>query len=99
MLASDTIPVAMAFKAVERPAATYRCVRQSVCGPNEMGWKVGHIEDVGLGYTGALESLSIESLRAHFQRFLSPRNMFLVPMEYAGVAETPEFIEVFGAAP
>jgi hypothetical protein len=93
----DEIPVAMAFKRVEKDRAKFRCVRAMIEGPNAMGWKVAHVEDVGLGYSGPLELLSLEELGAHFKRFLSPANMFLVPKEYAGVAETPEFVEVFRA--
>jgi hypothetical protein len=96
MLAGDKIPIAMVMKAIERPGATYRCTRQTVEGPNARGWKVAHIRDVGLGYTCELERLPLSVLRDHFVRFLSPANMFLVPKAYAGVAETPEFIEVFG---
>lgn len=50
MWAEDKIPVAMVMKAIERPAAAYRCTRQTVEGPNAKGWKVAHIRDVGLGY-------------------------------------------------
>jgi hypothetical protein len=95
MLSSDKIPVAMAIKAAEKSQAKYKCTRQAVRGPNALGWKVAHIDDVGLGYSDSLESIPPDVLCAHFKRFLSPANMFLVPKAYAGVAETPEFIEVF----
>lgn len=95
MLASDQVPVAMVFNADEKQGARYRCTRQSVRGPNQLGWKVAHIYDVGLGYTGALAGISLDALRNHMKRFLAPGNMFLVPKEYAGVAETPEFLEAF----
>jgi hypothetical protein len=96
----DEIPVAMAFKRSEKDGAKFRCTRAMIDGPNACGWKVAHIEDVGLGYTGSLDQLPIADIAAHFVRFLSPANMFLVPKEYAGVAECPEFISVFqgGAA-
>jgi hypothetical protein len=87
----------MALGAVERGAAKYTCTRQRIAGPNGMGWKVAHIEDVGLGFSAALTEVPLDTLCAHFQRFLSPRNTFLVPLAYAGVAETPEFIEAFKA--
>ena len=54
-----------------------------------------YIEDVGLGYTDALTTLSLSELQARFVRILSPSNMFLVPKAYAGIAETPEFVSAF----
>ena len=95
MLENDEIPVAMAISRAEKEGAHYRCTRQTLAGPNELGWKVAHIEDVGLGYSGAPKEVAIASLAAHHKRFLSPSNIFLVPKEYAGIAETPEFIEAF----
>lgn len=95
MLASDTLPMAMVFKAEEKIGAKYRCTRQAVRGPNALGWKVAHIDDVGLGYTGDVLTTPLAALTGHMHRFLSPRNMFLVPKEYAGVAETPEFLHAF----
>jgi hypothetical protein len=95
MFADDRVPVAMVIKASEKTQAKFRCTRQSSPGPNHMGWKVAHIEDVGLGYTDVLTTLPLSELQAHFVRFLSPSNMFLVPKAYAGIAETPEFVSAF----
>jgi hypothetical protein len=86
----DTIPFAMAMSANERLGVKYKCTRQAIQGQNQLGWKVAHIEDVGLGYTGAVETTSLSELCAHMKRFLSPENMFLVPKAYAVVAETPD---------
>ena len=49
MFAEDRVPVAMAIKASEKAESRFRCTRQSIPGPNQMGWRVAHIEDVGLG--------------------------------------------------
>ena len=95
MLSDDQIPIAMALSAGERAGASYKCTRQAVPGPNQRGWKVAHIDEVGLGYSGSLETTSLVLLTDHMKRFLSPGNMFLVPKTYAGVAETPEFLSVF----
>jgi hypothetical protein len=95
MLVEDHVPVALVIKASEKAQARFRCTRQSTPGPNQMGWKVAHIEDVGLGYTDVLTTLSLSELQAHFVRFLSPSNMFLVPKAYAGIAETPDFVAAF----
>ena len=95
MLSIDRVPVAMVLKASEKVGAKYRCTRQSTPGPNQMGWKVAHIDDVGLGYSGSVTSAQIRELKKHFVRLLSPSNMFLVPKAYAGIAETPDFVEAF----
>lgn len=95
MFLTDRIPVAMVIKAAERVASKYRCTRQTAPGPNQLGWKVAHIQNVGLGSTQSVDSVPWEVLVAHFKRFLDPANMFLVPKAYAGVAETPEFLEAF----
>jgi hypothetical protein len=95
MFVADQIPIAMVIKREEKLNARYRCVRHTIAGPNSMGWKVAHINDVGLGHTADLESVDLSQLIGHFKRFLSPSNMFLVPKDYAGVAETPEFKAAF----
>ena len=95
LLSRDQIPVAMVIKRAEKDGARYKCTRGSVRNPNELGWKVAHIDDVGLGYAGELLDITLPVLAAHHKRFLSPSNIFLVPKEYAGVAETLEFIKAF----
>jgi hypothetical protein len=95
ILKRDEIPVAMAFTATEKVGAHYRCTRSMIDGPNARGWKVAHIDDIGLGYAGALEQIAPARLSEHFKKFLAPSNMFLVPKAYAGIAETPEFVQVF----
>lgn len=87
----DSIPVAMILSRKEREQATYRCTRSAV-SLNELGWKVAHIDDVALG-RGELETIPIASLRSHFLRFLTPSNMFVVPLEWAGLAELPRVIQ------
>ena len=96
MLRADCVPVAMVITTAEKLNARYRCTRQSTPGPNQQGWKVAHIESIGLGYTGRLEDAPLGVLRAHFKAFLAPGNMFLIPKAYAGLGETPEFIAAFG---
>ena len=89
----DRIPVAMILKSIEKATATYRFTLGKVRTPNEYGWKVAHLNAVGLGNAGQLEAIPIAILRDRFVRFLSPRNMFLVPTAYAGLAELPEMCE------
>jgi len=91
LLERDLIPIAMILSRKEREQATYRCTRSAV-SLNELGRKVAHIEDVALG-RGELETMPIASLRSHFLRFMMPSNMFVMPLEWAGLAELPRVIE------
>ncbi|MFZ5829067.1 MAG: hypothetical protein ACOY3P_03230, partial [Planctomycetota bacterium] len=88
---NDTIPVAMAFGAEERKLAKYRCSRQPV-NLNKRGWKVCHIEPVGIGFKCPPEAIGPSDLERHFRNYISPRNMFLVPLVWAGLGELPEMI-------
>lgn len=91
-LDADQLPVAMALHKKEKRKARFRCTRAKGAKLNRLGWKVAHIQDVGLGQL-KLESAPIERLVEHFLCFLSPTNMFVVPLKWAGIAELPEVIE------
>ena len=98
-LEEGSFPVALALKAEERKRATFQGTQRVKMDPpnlNTLGWKVCHIEPVAIGRQGAVEGMPIESLKSHMQRFLSVRNMFLVPKTHSGLGELPEFLEVFG---
>jgi len=89
-LEEDQIPVAMAFHKQERATAKYRGTRNRSENLNALGWKLAHIARVALRGRGPLESRPLASLEDHFVRFMSPRNMFVVPLPWAGLAETEE---------
>lgn len=86
----DQIPVAMVLTVTERATAKFRRTLTAVDNLNAAGWKLGHIQRVGLGRRARLPDVAELDLRQHFRRFLSPRNMFVVPTTYAGLAELPE---------
>ena len=88
-LESDAIPVAMILKASERAAAKFKCSLGRVVNPNAAGWKVSQ----GLASAGSVETTPEPRLREHFIRFISPRNMFVIPTSYAGLGELPEFCD------
>ena len=88
--AQDVIPVAMILSRNEKALARYRCTRAGI-SLNGLWWKVAHIEDVGLG-RGGLEHVPATTLHVHFRRFLSPDNMFLMPLEWSGLAELPRVV-------
>lgn len=59
---------------------------------NKQGWKVCHIEPVSDRKRFRIEEMSREWLEARFRRFLSPRNIFLIPKLISGAGELPQVI-------
>lgn len=59
---------------------------------NRQGWKVCHIDPVSDRRRLRMEDSDIERLQSAFRRFLSPRNIFLIPKAIAGAGELPEVI-------
>ena len=88
----DQVPVAMVFKKSEKETATYKCPggRDTL---NSSGWKLCHIEPVGLGRRGETVELPLNEIEDHFRRLMSPRNMFVVPKNRSGLGELPEMLE------
>ena len=61
---------------------------------NSLNFKICHIEPVGIGY-GDIAQMDIERLKDHMYRFLSVKNMFLLPKQYGALGELDGFVEVF----
>jgi hypothetical protein len=59
---------------------------------NKAGWKVCHISSVSDRQRIKFEVSPIERVEMAFRRFLSPRNIFLVPKQISGAGELPEVI-------
>jgi hypothetical protein len=94
--AQDKVPVAMIFKSEEMAKARYKCILKGTQNPNQAGWKVAHIDGVGLRNRGAITEFKESTLVEHFRKFMKPSNMFVVPLNYAGLGELPEFCKVIG---
>lgn len=92
---SNRVPVAMVLKAVERAQASLTCTLRAEHNLNTAGWKLAHIEPVGLRMTRAVEDIELARVQSHHRLLMSPSNMFLVPREWAGLGELPEVQEVF----
>ncbi len=93
LLDRDDIPFAFATKRSEKAEMRYKRtpgVRDSV---NKRGWKLCHIDAVGLSTKSPLEALPIEKLHLGFRSLLAPSNQFVVPKHWGGLGEVPEFIE------
>jgi hypothetical protein len=93
-LRNHELPVTMMSPAEE---ATYRgtLVQVEDYNLNNMGWKVSHVIDVGLGTRGSAAKNKLIDLQRHSYNLLRPRNMFLVPKNYAGLGELPEVQKLF----
>ena len=92
-----SFPIAMMLKADERQSATYRGTLKTKMNPpnlNTTGWKVCHIESIGLKDKKPATELPLELLKAHMKLLLNPRNMFVVPKDL-GLGENPDYIAVF----
>ncbi len=95
-LQRDEIPVAMVVDREMVARSRYRCSKVAVPNPNKLRWKVCHRRKVALRGRGPVNQRSIDHLQAHFRDFLSPSNMFLVPLTLAGLGELPHFIKAIG---
>jgi hypothetical protein len=93
-LESGRLPIAASLTAEERKQARYSGTLEEMDAPNlyELGFSVCHISQVGLRRVPLSERTEVE-LVAHTLLFLSPVNMFVVPKEYEGLGELPEFID------
>lgn len=89
----NEIPFAFATKRAEKNQMAYTRTLSSADNLNKRGWKLCHIDAVGLRSARKLQDLSLESLITHFVRLLSPSNHFLVPLAWAGLGESPEVID------
>ena len=88
----DQVPVAMVFKKSEKEVATYKCPggRDTL---NSNGWKLCHIEPVGLHSRKDTGDLPVKTIEDHFRKLMSPRNMFVVPKVLSGLGELPEMFD------
>lgn len=98
-LSADTIPVTMVLDRESKARAKFKCCRTSSASPNEKRWKVCHKRPVGLHGRASIIDRPITELHAHFRDFLSPSNIFLVPLLLGGLGEIPHFIEAVSNEP
>jgi hypothetical protein len=97
LLDKDSIPFTFATKTTEKSQMIYKCTLSSGDNLNKRGWKLCHIEDVGLKTKSAMETLSLESLVDHFKLLMAPSNHFLIPLDWGGLGEVPEVIKEIAA--
>lgn len=97
LIAADKVPVAMMLRPKERAAATYSCTLGKAVNPNTYGWKVAHVDAVGLSSRSDILDLPADVLESHFRKLMAPRNMFAIPLRYTGLGELPEFRDAIRA--
>ena len=87
------IPVAQALdsKNGEKANAVYTCCNSRRNGVSGLGWRLAHIEPVGL--RAQWEVCSMQILKNHFRLLMSPSNMFVIPSAIGGLAEVPAVIQ------
>jgi hypothetical protein len=92
-LRNDRVPFTFATKRSEKASVKYRATLSS-CGIdlNKRGWKLCHVDPVGLKARTRIEDLPIDELKRHFRLLLRPSNHFLVPKCWSGLGELPEVI-------
>lgn len=90
----DRLPICKAMSRELAQAASYRASLSRREDLNVRGWKVAHIRGVGDESIDLTQS-SLEEVERHFRRFISPSNLFVIPMEWGEIAEVPAFLTGF----
>ena len=91
LLEDDKIPMQFAIRAADRSYVKYRCTLGKYSVGNA-GWKLCHIEPVGLNTQKPIEEIAITVLETAFRDLVNPGNHFLVPKDWGGIGEATEFI-------
>lgn len=89
----DEIPFTFATKKSEKAFMRYRRTLGAIDNVNKRGWKLCHVDGVGLSTATAIERIPIEELKSHCRRLLAPSNQFVIPLQWSGLGEVPEFIQ------
>ncbi len=97
LLNSDQVPMAMVKTGCGIDNRKFKRTLADLPGVNvnKQGWKLAHVETVGLKTRAAIESVQIDKIAEHFSRLMSPANMFLVPLASAGFSETIGALKAF----
>lgn len=90
---TDKIPVVMIQKKKEKECASHHCRLPREHDVTEKGWKLAHIDPVGVNLKTPLESVSLDLLKAKFINLVSPANMFVIPRPWGGLGESQTVID------
>jgi hypothetical protein len=87
------IPFAFVATRAGKSKTTYKGTLQVGDNLGKRGWKLCHIDPIGLRTREPVESLPIEKLLDRFRLLMRPSNLFVVPLSLAGLGELPELID------
>lgn len=91
LLKNDKLPLSFAVKKAEKDAKYRRTLGKDSI--NKYGWRLCHIEPVGLNTKKDISQIDIEILNEKFLNLMKPSNFFLLPKKWGGLGESKEFIE------
>ena len=89
----DRLPVVMIQKAKVEDVRRLRHTLTKDLNVNLLGWKLAHIDPVGLKTRTPIAKIRIAELEGKFINLMSPQNMFVVPKVWYGIAETKAVID------
>jgi hypothetical protein len=94
----EIIPIALVLSTEHsRESERYKKALSRETDVNSKGWKLAHIDNVGLNKMGPISTIEINLLIENFRKLMLPSNMFVIPKCWAGIAETPELIAAMKA--
>jgi hypothetical protein len=93
-LDEDDLPVAFVHKKKETDLRSRHCTLGKF-SINNYGWKLCHIQPVGLGSSIELGELPMDDLAKAFCRLIDPSNFLLIPKGWGGLGEVSEFLDAF----
>lgn len=94
VIAKHDIPVTMAMSKADIADSAMKGVLAKTKGLNasDYGWKVDHVDEVGLKQRLRIQEMPLTDLKDHFRRLMKPSNIVLVPSALKGLGDMPAFI-------
>jgi len=93
LLEQNKIPFAFAAKSSDKAQMKYTLTLKTAESLGKQGWKLCHIDPVGLNNRQPIDEIEISEIKQKFRLLLKPSNQFLVPLKWAGMGELSEVIE------
>lgn len=90
-LQKDEIPFKFAPIKGEQDKAKYKCISKKQL--NKSGWKLCHIEGVGLKNQKNIINQDLETIKRKFILLFDPNNFFILPKQIGGLGEIQWFID------